>query len=48
LSRRFGSLAEETEAAIRDLTAEVQKELALDLLDFKTLDDLVQWLAAHK
>ncbi len=44
LRRRFGSLSEGEEAQIGYLNTEKLEELAQDLLDFKSRDELVSWL----
>jgi hypothetical protein len=48
LTRRFGELAEATEAAVRDLPQEKLLELAEAIFDLTTQNDLTTWLTAHR
>jgi Domain of unknown function (DUF4351) len=47
LTRLVGELPAVTKQQIQDLTSESLKSLGLELLSFRTLDDLEQWLAAQ-
>jgi hypothetical protein len=47
LTRLVGEIPAMTEQQIQDLTSESLKSLGLELLNFKTLGDLEQWLAVQ-
>lgn len=47
LTRRYGLVAPETEATIRALNLRQVEQLAEDLLDFTSRDDVTAWLAAN-
>jgi hypothetical protein len=47
LTRRFGTIAPETEAQVRGLSLQQLTELGDALLDFSQLSDLQDWLQAH-
>lgn len=47
LTRLVGELPAVTEQQIQDLTPDSLRSLGLELLSFRTLDDLEQWLVAQ-
>jgi uncharacterized protein YjeT (DUF2065 family) len=47
LNRRFGKIASETEAKIREFSLSQIEELGEDLLDFSQPSDLDNWLQSH-
>ena len=47
ISRRVGKITPELESAINDLTLTQLEDLAEALLDFKSIEDLEQWLQQH-
>ena len=47
LNRRIGLISPEFEQKIRDLSLEQLESLGEALLDFQTLDDLINWFYSH-
>jgi hypothetical protein len=47
LAKVFGNLPDQQQQQVRGLTAEQLEQLALDLLEFQSPDDVQSWLDAH-
>jgi hypothetical protein len=48
LPRRVGALSDALQKAIRGISLPELRDLNEALLDFKSMDDLLTWLAAHR